>query len=241
MSKTEKNMKNLYAIIGMAGVLLTPSLYASLLYPVILTEVGGNDNGGGLFKAATPNGNFDTFCLSIVTTFYPGSSYYAQGSTTIAADVPPIVPTYVTYGTAYMYSQFLLGNATYAGDLNGNTADAVQATIWYLQGLLGGTGGMVDPENGHDLSGYIDSILPGLKTATGKDLSGLVANGTGLFNVNVMNLYAYSDGTGISQPQLADPKYAPPVPEPTTIISGALLLLPFGASTLRILRKNRAG
>jgi hypothetical protein len=29
-----------------------------------------------------------------------------------------------------------------------------------------------------------------------------------------------------------------PVPEPTTLISGALLLLPFGASTLRILRKK---
>ena len=29
------------------------------------------------------------------------------------------------------------------------------------------------------------------------------------------------------------------VPEPTTIIAGALLLLPFGASTLRILRRNR--
>jgi len=31
-----------------------------------------------------------------------------------------------------------------------------------------------------------------------------------------------------------------PVPEPTTLIAGALLLLPFGASTLRLLRKNRA-
>ncbi len=30
------------------------------------------------------------------------------------------------------------------------------------------------------------------------------------------------------------------VPEPTTMIAGALLLLPFGASTLRMLRKNRA-
>jgi hypothetical protein len=29
------------------------------------------------------------------------------------------------------------------------------------------------------------------------------------------------------------------VPEPTTMIAGALLLLPFGASTFRILRKNR--
>jgi hypothetical protein len=31
-----------------------------------------------------------------------------------------------------------------------------------------------------------------------------------------------------------------PVPEPTTIIAGALLLLPFGASTVRFLRKSRA-
>jgi len=30
------------------------------------------------------------------------------------------------------------------------------------------------------------------------------------------------------------------VPEPTTVISGVLMLLPFGASTLRILRRNRA-
>jgi hypothetical protein len=30
----------------------------------------------------------------------------------------------------------------------------------------------------------------------------------------------------------------PAVPEPTTIIAGALLLLPFGGSTLRILRKK---
>jgi hypothetical protein len=30
------------------------------------------------------------------------------------------------------------------------------------------------------------------------------------------------------------------VPEPSTIISGVLMLLPFGASTLRILRRNRA-
>jgi hypothetical protein len=31
-----------------------------------------------------------------------------------------------------------------------------------------------------------------------------------------------------------------PIPEPTTMIAGALLLLPFGASTLRILRRGRA-
>lgn len=30
------------------------------------------------------------------------------------------------------------------------------------------------------------------------------------------------------------------IPEPTTIVAGILLLLPFAASTLRILRKTRA-
>jgi hypothetical protein len=35
--------------------------------------------------------------------------------------------------------------------------------------------------------------------------------------------------------------YSTPIPEPTTLIAGALLLIPFGASTLRALRKNRKG
>jgi hypothetical protein len=30
------------------------------------------------------------------------------------------------------------------------------------------------------------------------------------------------------------------VPEPSTVVAGALLLLPFGVSTLRILRKSKA-
>jgi hypothetical protein len=33
---------------------------------------------------------------------------------------------------------------------------------------------------------------------------------------------------------------SPQVPEPTTVIAGALLLLPFGASTIRVLRNRRA-
>ena len=35
------------------------------------------------------------------------------------------------------------------------------------------------------------------------------------------------------------PQVLTPVPEPTTMIAGALLLLPFGASTLRVLRKRQ--
>jgi len=39
---------------------------------------------------------------------------------------------------------------------------------------------------------------------------------------------------------IADVEVTDPVPEPTTMIAGALLLLPIGASTLRMLRKRQA-
>jgi len=48
-----------------------------------------------------------------------------------------------------------------------------------------------------------------------------------------------NDKNGLSWYELFDPKpdYTP-VPEPSTVIAGALLLLPFGVSTFRILRKK---
>ena len=128
----------------MAGAFLVSNPYTSLGQGVYLEAVGGNANGGGLFSvSAAPSGPvlFDTFCVSIVTTFNPGQTYYPVISSTIAANTPPDAPTYVTYGTAYMYSQFLHGNATYGANLNATTLDDVQATIWYLQGLLVSSGG----------------------------------------------------------------------------------------------------
>ena len=45
----------------------------------------------------------------------------------------------------------------------------------------------------------------------------------------------------VNYPPVTTPKTpASVVPEPTTIIAGALLLLPFGVSTIRILRRNKA-
>ena len=72
------------------------------------------------------------------------------------------------------------------------------------------------------------------------DLAGLLFLGNGL----ELNLY----GNGLGQPytlyanngfNVIGSVTLTAVPEPTTIISGVLLLLPFGASTLRILRKRQ--
>jgi hypothetical protein len=65
----------------------------------------------------------------------------------------------------------------------------------------------------------------------------LWANGAGNNGYETASLYGsgvLEDVTGGASISLA------PVPEPTTIISGVLMLLPFGASTLRILRKRQA-
>jgi hypothetical protein len=228
-------MKKLFTLIGVAGVLFATNLYAGF---VTLTEVGGNANGGGLFQAVTSgNGTFDTFCISINTTFYPGTQYSYNLSSTINAYGIPPASSYIAAGTAYLYKQFSLGNANYAGV---NNANAVQAAIWYLQGDLNGA---IDPENGADLSALYTPILNQVHADTGLTWAQQALNGNGALQVVAMNLYT-GDTTSMNQPQLyLDPTVqftSIPVPEPTTMIAGALLLLPFGASTLRILRKNRA-
>lgn len=55
----------------------------------------------------------------------------------------------------------------------------------------------------------------------------------------VMRAYAYIGNTGGESSGSVDINSITIVPEPTTMIAGALLLLPFGASTIRYFRKNR--
>ena len=62
----------------------------------------------------------------------------------------------------------------------------------------------------------------------------------GAANSGLLTGLYLQDGSGSAQPAFwVDDISLVAVPEPTTIIAGALLLLPFGASTLRILRRNR--
>lgn len=222
--------RNPYAYIaGLTGLLAATSAFASMT--ATLNEIGvGNATGGGVFQAVTSNnGTFDTFCMSINTEFTPGELYDYTISPNIVANPAPAgypqnPPTFISYGTAYIYNQFELGNAKYGGDLNSTTVNDVQYTLWYLQGLLNG---YTDPR-GYDYSSEVPGILSQLETDTGLGLNALLANGNGAFGVEALNL---QDGT--LQPQLVQ------VPETTTIVAGVLLLLPLGASTLRIFRQNR--
>ena len=52
------------------------------------------------------------------------------------------------------------------------------------------------------------------------------------FSLADISNVTFQYGTSLGEPNV-------PVPEPTTVIAGALLLLPFAASTVRFMRKNR--
>lgn len=62
----------------------------------------------------------------------------------------------------------------------------------------------------------------------------LFGNGPGSYSLFDGSATQYTQANGNATISLVA------VPEPTTVIAGALLLLPFGASTIRVLRRNRA-
>jgi len=246
-------MKKLSTLIGVAGVLFATNLYAGFDGTIILTQGPNSYANGGEFTATvtTSLGNilgeptFQTFCIEYNEEFYPGSSYnfkentgaVAGGAGANAIDPNTHLPMdNISIGTAWLYSQFRAGTLTLddgtGSYFNANrqaNAGELQQAIWFLEGETGG----VD-------NGYVTLA----ETKLVETLAQIEADSHGAYNVIVLNLFAGGNDTpgnpgSFSQDQLAiDPKFTP-VPEPTTMIAGALLLLPFGASTLRILRKNR--
>jgi len=83
-----------------------------------------------------------------------------------------------------------------------------------------------------------------LMLSDGSSLTQLV-NGnrlTGFFgwvNLPVVSFTISTDDIGFTFGRMVEgPEGMVPVPEPSTIVAGLLLLLPFGASTLRALRKR---
>jgi hypothetical protein len=93
------------------------------------------------------------------------------------------------------------------------------------------TGGVFYPSSAGDLTWDITGIGPG-------------SSATMTFQSYLPPTYGDADANDANLPSpWASAPYgqqvAVPVPEPTTMIAGAMLLLPFGASTLRSLRKHR--
>jgi hypothetical protein len=195
-----------------ASLLLASSAFAT----ITVSDTPNRSNAGGEFGITGELGAFNTFCVEVneyIT--LPGTYNVTLSSGAINGGTggqtsPNFDP--LSKGTSWLYSQFLAG--TLPGYFTGNraaNAGDLQNAIWWLEGeSLGVHNGYAILAEGH---GGTADAAPG-------------ENG-----VWVMNLT--DDNGGLHQSLLA-----PVVPEPTTMIAGALLLLPFGSSAIRILRKK---
>ena len=246
-------MKQLCMALSLAGVMAVPNVFASM--SVVLMDntsqysagdggefraVGGGNptldgivnwsaysaSTQGTVSAATDGSSwgynssligekyFQTFCIQTTVYFTPGNTYNASPGDSI------------TLGTAWLYSQFAAGTLSgYGYDYtygSGRTASAgaLQQAIWYLQGQV------VSLVGTYDGTAYYNAAVAAVGAANVK------TDGNGAYGVESLNL---SDASGLA----AQDQLVIAVPETTTVIAGMLLLLPLGASTLRILRKTR--
>jgi len=141
------------------------------------------------------------------------------------------------YGAYYTIGSFLgTGGATIltGNSQAGNTMNNVLIELVGQVTLTQGQTFTVTHDDGMTFS-INGSYLVDVPGPTAPVTDTVTYNGpSGTYNFDL--LYAEVNGPGAVL-QLDLP--LAPVPEPTTVIAGALLLLPFGASTLRILRRNR--
>jgi hypothetical protein len=90
-------------------------------------------------------------------------------------------------------------------------------------------------------AGQLNVTLDGLTTINVTTLSTMYQEFTYTLTPTAAGLLSFQAATGSTSKRVElDDVSLTAVPEPTTMIAGALLLLPFGASTLRMLRKNRS-
>jgi hypothetical protein len=185
-----------------------------------------------------PNDSFQTFCLGSQIDFTPPASYHSQISDTVqpAGPAPGGVgaPGYVTWGTAWLYSQFRAGTLSGLTHITDN--DALQVAIWTLQnqslsGISFGTGA-----NLTTIQNDATALENFVATQAGKAGVSDTSDAAGAFGVYALNMYT---GTSTSPSYVQPELVLVPVPEPATVLAGALVALPLGLSVVRSLRKER--
>ena len=88
-----------------------------------------------------------------------------------------------------------------------------------------------------DLSAASAQVLAQTTAASGGNTDLGLATSGGATGVDGSTFTVTSELSGVAEPMFTPVKH-PVVPEPTTLIAGAMLLLPFGASAMRIMRKK---
>ena len=215
--KTPKIIKQLCALVGAASLLATTSALATISYNGTYTGTltVNNAYGDAINVNSSGLGTFTSFCLNSTVYAWSGTTYnYVSSDTVTPANSGG--PANVTLGTAWLYSEFGSGDLASYGFVygNANSANQLQQAIWYFQGSSGGVN---------------NAFVVDAQTAVGAGNSTNASGGAyGVFALTLTDA-----NRGYAQPILGM------VPEPSTVVAGVLLLLPFGVSTVRILRKDK--
>ena len=221
----KKLIKTSCGILGAAVLLAVQSSFATMSYNGTYSGTIQlyNSVGDEITAHSSGLGNFETFCLNKVALANSGQVYnYVSSDNVIPVPAGASNPDPVTLGTAWLYSEFRSGGlASAVGGFTYNdasSADQLQQAIWYLEGSAGGlNNAFVTAAN---------AALQGL----GYGNNSVMNAANGAFGVFALHLTANGSD---AQPVLGM------VPEPSTVVAGMLLLLPFGISTFRIIRKSK--
>lgn len=206
----------------------------------------------GIYKFAGsgsegPSGDFWSTCLSPAGLLDTASHNYTASS--FAAGAPGKNPAAWAAGTQ---GDAGIQNAQYLWRLyaptiiaSGTAAQGTGLVLAMYEALYDSTGYGTTTTSGNGkfwlTSPLAGSIFNSYTTYLGA-LNGVSSTANVAANLGTGNILR-SNENGAGQDLIWIPTATGPivpVPEPATVIAGALLLLPFGASTIRILRKNRA-
>lgn len=179
----------------------------------VSTSLGGGYNGqalAGIYNLTVDGVPTPSFCIDVFRTGANSSDY-----SYVALPDAPVPPPGPMGLTAALNVEKLWAAYYPAATGNATTAAALQGAIWTVVAQGGGYTTTISGTAA--INTAYANMLASLPTLTA------TANLRGLVDEVVPNNYQ---------------GYVVPVPEPTTLIAGALLLLPFGASTLRILRRK---
>jgi hypothetical protein len=175
--------------------------------------------------------SFDPSAITVTASESGGVDYLTwSGSIGLAGGGPQIADLKLNYIVSASAGTINMIDQAYTGSASGSGLLAIDETV--ATGSFGGTVVGSSHLNNVDLSDppaeandLLDIIPPQALLYVTKDISLAIPN---------------TDLTLVTISQVTQ-SFHQVVPEPTTVLAGALLLLPLGASTLRILRRNRIG
>jgi hypothetical protein len=211
----------LTSIAGLACALTAQAAYDGTI-KISTSALRDGSFGGGPFTAQVKTGlsdvnpegpsTFLTFCIESNETVGLGSTYNADiNSAAVAGGSGGGSPDPLSWGTAYLYSQFRKGaiGTTIA------TAKALQEAIWWIENENGGSNNSLV---GDAVAAYNSAFGAAIDAATLR-----LTDANGAFGVVALNLY--SGGTSAANGTKQQDVLAI-VPEPSTYIAGGLALLP---------------